>query len=414
MNINIKTINEAAERLQEIGVVTPLQYSKRLSQKFNAKIYIKREDLQEVRSFKIRGAYNKMSSLSEEEKKRGVVAASAGNHAQGVAYSCALLKIKGVIFMPTITPSQKIAKVKKFGQDFIEIKLIGITFDDAMAAAQTYCKEKEAVFVHAFDDDLVISGQGTVAKEIYEELEGKVDVVVSCIGGGGLISGIASYMKQHNEEMQIIGVEPEGAASMYQSRQHDKVTPLEKIDNFVDGAAVGTVGKKTFDICKKYVEEILYVPEGKVCTTMIELYQEEGIIAEPAGALAISGLDAMKTDIRGKTVVCIISGGNNDITRYPEIMERSLVYLGVKHYFIISFAQKPGQLRKFVNDALGPTDDIVRFEYIKKTNKASGPALVGIELQNKQDFEPLVERMKEAGIEFRILTKDELLYDYLI
>lgn len=414
MKVTIETINQAAEKLQQIGVTTPLQYSHRLSKKYNANVYIKREDLQEVRSFKIRGAYNKMSSLTDDEKKQGVVAASAGNHAQGVAYSCALLKIKGVIFMPTITPSQKIEKVKHFGKDFIEVKLSGITFDDAMNAAKQYCKEQNAIFVHAFDDPLIIAGQGTIGKEVYEELNGKVDVVVACIGGGGLISGIASYMKQQNENIQIIGVEPEGAAGMYESRKKDKVTSLEKIDNFVDGAAVGTVGQLTFDVCKKYVEELLYVPEGKVCTTMIELYQEEGIIAEPAGALALSGLDAMAEEIQGKTVVCILSGGNNDITRYPEIMERSLVYKGLKHYFLIEFTQKPGQLRKFVNDALGPTDDIVRFEYVKKTNKASGPALVGIELQNKQDFEPLVERMKSIELNFRILTKDELLYDYLI
>ena len=414
MQVTIDTINEAATRLETIGVKTPLQFSKRLSKQYNAKVYIKREDLQEVRSFKIRGAYNKMSSLNEKEKNRGVVCASAGNHAQGVAYSCALLKIKGVIFMPTITPSQKIEKVKYFGKAFIEIKLAGTTFDEAMAAAKTYCEEQKAVFIHAFDDPLVIAGQGTVGKEIYEELDGNVDVVVSCIGGGGLISGIASYMKQKNPDMQIIGVEPEGAASMYTSREQDKVTPLEKIDNFVDGAAVGTVGTITFAICKQYVDEIMFVPEGKVCTTMIELYQEEGIIAEPAGALALSGLDAIAKEIEGKTVVCILSGGNNDITRYPEIMERSLVYQGKKHYFLISFAQKPGQLKKFVNDALGPTDDIVRFEYIKKTNKAQGPALVGIELQDKKDFEPLIERMKKIELNFRLLTKDELLYDYLI
>lgn len=420
MGITIQTINEAAKRLETIGVRTPLQFSKRLSEKYHAKIYLKREDLQEVRSFKIRGAYNKIASLTEAEKKRGVVCASAGNHAQGVAYSCALLNIKGVIFMPTITPPQKIAKVKHFGKDFIEIKLVGVAFDEAMQAAKQYCQEKKAVFVHAFDDPLVISGQGTVAKEIYEELSARHScsvenlVIVSCIGGGGLISGISTYMKEHNENIQIVGVEPEGAASMYLSRKQDKVTPLEKIDNFVDGAAVGTVGQLTFDICKNYVEEILYVPEGKVCTTMIELYQEEGIIAEPAGALAVSGLDAIAKDIIGKTVVCIVSGGNNDITRYPEIMERSLVYLGLKHYFIISFAQKPGQLKKFVNDALGPYDDITRFEYIKKTNKANGPALVGIELKHKEDFEPLVNRMKQIGMDFRILTQDELLYDYLI
>lgn len=414
MKVTIETINQAAEKLKQIGVTTPLQFSKGLSRKYNANVYIKREDLQEIRSFKIRGAYNKMSSLTEEEKKQGVVAASAGNHAQGVAYSCAVLKIKGVIFMPTITPSQKIAKVKQFGKEYVEVKLAGITFDDAMHAAKAYCAEHHAIFVHAFDDPLIISGQGTIGKEVYEELNGNVDVVVACIGGGGLISGIASYMKQQKPTIQIVGVEPEGAAGMYQSRKHDKVTPLEKIDNFVDGAAVGTVGQLTFDLCKKYVEQLLFVPEGKVCTTMIALYQEEGIIAEPAGALALAGLDAIAEEIQGKTVVCILSGGNNDITRYPEIMERSLVYLGLKHYFIISFAQKPGQLRKFVTNALGPTDDISRFEYIKKTNKASGPALIGIELQNKNDFAPLLERMKQIELDFTILTKDALLYDYLI
>ena len=414
MNVTINSINEAAERLAKIGVETPLQFSKRLSKQYNANIYIKREDLQEVRSFKIRGAYNKISSLTDEEKKRGVVCASTGNHAQGVAYSCSTLEINGVIFMPSVTPNQKIEKVKHFGDGYIEIKLVGSTFDEAVQASLDYCKNKHAVYVHPFNDLLTISGQGTIGQEVYDELNGNVDIVISPVGGGGLISGIATYLKTKNPKMQIFGVEAEGAASMDNSLQKGSVAALGTFDTFVDGAAVNMVGDIPFEICKKYAKKILIEPVGKVCTTMIDLYQKDGIIAEPAGALSVSALDDIAREIKGKTVVCILSGGNNDLLRYPEILERSLIYQGRKHYFLIEFAQKPGQLRQFLDKAMGPTDDIVRFEYTKKTNKEKGPALVGIELQRKEDLQPLMDRMKAIELNFTILTNEDLLYQYLI
>ena len=414
MNITIKDIEHAAKRLENVVQKTPLHYAKRLSKKYGAEIYLKREDLQEVRSFKIRGAYNKMSSLTDDEKVRGVVCASAGNHAQGVAYSCQALKVKGVIFMPVVTPNQKIEKVQQFGDGYIEIKLIGNTFDEASLAAQVYTKEHNSVYVHPFNDPLTIAGQGTTGKEIFEEMDGDIDYVVAAIGGGGLISGVSTYMKSKKNNVHIIGVEPLGAAGMKASLEHGSVLSLEKIDTFVDGAAVKTVGDLTFEICKKNLDQIVAVPEGKDCTTMIELYQNEGIVTEPAGALSVASLDEIAKDIKGKKVVCIISGGNNDILRYPEIMERSLVYQGRKHYFIIDFAQKPGQLKKLLNEALGPTDDIVRFEYIKKTNKEKGPALVGFELRDKKDLEPLLKRMKDIELQFTVLKSDDLLYQYLI
>lgn len=414
MSVSIQDIEEAAKRLEGVAQKTPLQYSKRLSQRYEATVYLKREDLQEVRSFKIRGAYNKIASLSTEEQKRGVVCASAGNHAQGVAYSCHALKIKGVIFMPVVTPNQKIDKVQHFGDGYVEIKLVGNTFDEANAAAQVYTKEHDCIYVHPFNDPLTIAGQGTVGKEIYEQTNGELDFVIGAIGGGGLMSGVSSYIKAKKPQISVIGVEPAGAAGMLASFKQGKVISLETIDTFVDGAAVKTVGDLTYAICKKNLSKIMSVPEGKDCLTMIELYQNEGIVTEPAGALSVSALDDVAKDIKGKTVVCIISGGNNDILRYPEIMERSLVYQGRKHYFLVEFAQKPGQLKRFVNYVLGPQDDIVLFEYIKKSNKEKGPALVGIELMDKADFEPFLARMKEIELNYTILKSDDLLYKYLI
>jgi threonine dehydratase len=414
MNITVQQIDEAAEKLEKVVAKTPLQRSKRLSALFGANIYIKREDLQEVRSYKIRGAYNKMSTLTDKEKKRGVVAASAGNHAQGVALSCALLQVKGVIFMPTVTPNQKIERVKHFGDGFVDIQLVGETYDDASKAAHEYCEKHNAVYVHPFNDPATITGQGTIGKEIYEELQGNVDVVIVPIGGGGVASGVSTYLKAMNPKIKIYGTEPKGAASMFESLKAGKVIRLDKIDTFVDGAAVEKVGDLTFEICKKNLEKVVVIPEGKICNTMIGLYQNEGIIAEPAGALSLSAFDDLRLEIKGKTVVCILSGSNNDLLRYPEIMERSLIYQGRKHYFIIAFAQQPGQLRKFLDNALGPTDDIVLFEYMKKTNKERGAALVGIELADRKDYKPLVERMKAAGINFEILSDKELLYNYLV
>lgn len=412
--VTIKTIEEASKRINGVAKNTPLQHEKRLSEHFGATVYLKREDLQRVRSYKIRGSYNLMKSLLDKEKTNGVVAASAGNHAQGVAYSAAELKIHATIFMPVKTPLQKINRVKQFGDSWIDVRLVGNTYDESYKEAVTYCKNKKATLVHPFDDPRVISGAGTIGKEIYDELGQNIDYVICTIGGGGLISGVGTYLAAKIKNVQIIGTEPKGAPSMYEALKKGKVVTLDAIDTFVDGAAVKTVGKKTFAIAKKIAREIILVPEGKVCTTMIDLYQNEGIVAEPAGALSISALDFIAQKIKGKTVVCILSGGNNDILRYPEIMERSLLYHGRKHYFLIEFAQKPGQLRQFVDKALGPTDDIVRFEYIKKSAKETGPALVGIEQEKKEDFDSLLHQMEQLGIKYKVITPNDLLYNYLI
>ncbi|MBI2022318.1 threonine ammonia-lyase IlvA [Candidatus Daviesbacteria bacterium] len=421
--VTIDTIDQAAKNLEGVVKKTSLEFSKRLSQEFSAKVYIKREDQQEVRSYKIRGAYNLMSSLTKRgsaaakamvDKEKRVVCASAGNHAQGVAYSANALKVKATIFMPKTTPLQKVHRVEHFGDGWIEIKLIGHTFDESNTEAHKYCEKIQGIFIPPFDDYTVISGQGTVGKEIFDELGEKIDVVFCPIGGGGLVSGVGTYLKTKIPSVKLIGVEPENTDSMAQAVKQGKVVTLENIETFVDGAAVKTVGQKTFEIASKLIDDSTTVSVGKVCTTMIELYQNEGIISEPAGALSIAALNDYTAQLQGKTVVCILSGGNNDILRYPEIMEKSLVYLGLKHYFLIEFAQKPGQLKEFVNKALGPTDDIVRFEYIKKTEKEKGPALIGIELDKRGDLEPLLKRMDEIGLSYTRITSSDLLYSYLI
>jgi threonine dehydratase len=409
-----RAIEDAERRLHGVVATTPLEASARLSEIYEANILIKREDMQGVRSFKIRGAYNKIASLSAEERTRPVVCASAGNHAQGVASACARLKIRGTIFMPRITPTQKVERVEQFGGELVEIRLAGDSYDEASLAAEAYSAQTGAIFVHPFDDTATIAGQGTVGKEIHDATGADVGAVLVPIGGGGLAAGVASYMKARNPAVRIIGAEPAGSPSMYESLRQGRVVTLGELHTFVDGAAVRTVGQLTFELCRRYLDRVVVVPEGRICTTMIELYQNEGIITEPAGALSIAALEDLAAEIKGKTVVCILSGGNNDILRYPEIMERSLVYRGRKHYFIIEFAQKPGQLRQFVDDALGPTDDIVRFEYIKKTNKERGAALVGIELKDKADLEPLLERMGRIQLNFRRLGSEELLYEYLV
>ncbi len=412
--INVKTIDEAATKLEGVIRETPLQYSDRLSKRYGAKIYFKREDLQEIRSYKIRGAYNKMIHLTDAEKKQGVVTASAGNHAQGVALSCMKLKIKGVIFMPIVTPLQKIDRVKYFGDGYVQIKLVGQSYDEATLAAKTYSHETGAVYIPAFDDELVINGQGTIGKEIYDETNGKIDFVIVPIGGGGLISGLSTYLKEKNKNIKILGVESTGAASMSKSLKLGKVSSLKKVDTFCDGVAVKTPGNITFPICQKNIESVVVIEEGQVAKTVIDLYQNEGIIAETSGALSVSALENIKNKIKNKTVVCIISGGNNDLLRYPEIMERSLVYQGKKYYFLVEFAQKPGQLKKFLNHVLGPTDDIVLFEYVKKNNKEQGPALVGLELKDKNNLDLILEKMKEFSFNYKMIEDKELLYSYLI
>ena len=324
--ITEREIKQAYKNLREVVKETPLELSYRLSEKYKAKIFLKREDLQIVRSYKIRGAYNLISSLSPKERRRGVVCASAGNHAQGVALSCKLLKIKGRIFMPKDTPKQKIERVRIFGGKFIELELVGDAFDETNGVARGLAVNEGKIFVPPFDDPRVIAGQGTVAVEIYKQHKDKIDMIVVPIGGGGLISGVGIYARSVNPEVKIIGAEPEGSPSMYNSVKHKKIQTLERIDKFVDGAAVKRPGDLTFAITRKVANKILLVPEGKVCSDMIALYQNDGIIAEPAGTLSVSALDQIAREIRRKTVVCIVSGGNNDISRYPEIIRRSLIY----------------------------------------------------------------------------------------
>lgn len=412
--VAIDHIKAAAERLKGVVTHTLLQKNLNLSQQYQANIYLKREDLQIVRSYKIRGAYNFIKSLPEKQLRKGVVCASAGNHAQGVAYSCRLLNIPGSIFMPTTTPKQKVNQVKMFGTNHVEVILTGDTFDDAFHEAVKFGKKNNKVFVHPFDDEKIIEGQATVGVEILEDTKEKIDYLFVPVGGGGLASGVGSYFKQISPSTRIIGVEPEGAPAMKESLKKGKVVTLNKIDKFVDGAAVKKVGNLNFKICKSILDDVALVPEGKICTTILKLYNEEAIVVEPAGALTISALDKYTDQIKGKNVVCIVSGSNNDIGRMEEIKERSLIYEGIKHYFIISFPQRTGALREFLDEVLGPQDDITRFEYTKKNIKEAGPALVGIELKNKSDYALLLERMKKKKIEFIELNKNPTLFSYIL
>jgi threonine dehydratase len=404
---------EASERLSTVVIKTPLAYSRSLSKKYAADIYLKREDLQIVRSYKLRGAYNMLSSLPQEQLNKGVVCASAGNHAQGFAYSCKKLGVKGVVFMPIITPLQKVQQTRFFGESFIDIKLIGDTFDDCATAAKAFTESEGLTFIPPFDDYKIIEGQGTVGVEILDELS-EIDYLFVPVGGGGLCSGVGSYFKTYSPQTKIIGVEPEGAPSMKQALQNGFPVTLDNIDRFVDGAAVKRVGTITFSICKEVLHKMHTVAEGKVCSTILKLYNEDAIVVEPAGALSIAALDDFANEIKGKNVVCIISGSNNDIDRMQEIKERSLQYEGLKHYFLIRFAQRPGALKEFVNFVLGPNDDITRFEYMQKHNKETGPALVGIELQSREDYESLLKNLNKYHINFTELNKDDNLFGYIV
>jgi threonine dehydratase len=411
---SLESVKAAAENLQGVAYKTPLNKNSNLSKQFDANIFFKREDLQVVRSYKIRGAYNKMSSLSDNEKKRGIVCASAGNHAQGVALSCKLLQIKGTIFMPSPTPNQKINQVKMFGEDFIEVVIEGDTFDDAFNAAKLECDAKNKTFIHPFNDEKVIEGQATVGLEILEQKENKIDYVFVPIGGGGLSSGLSTVFKELSPETKIIGVEPLGAPSMLTSIKNNKNTTLEKIDPFVDGAAVKKVGDLNFEICKQHLHEVITVPEGKVCQTILDLYNKDAIVVEPAGALSIAALDFFTDEIRGKNVVCVVSGSNNDITRTAEIKERALLYANLKHYFIIRFPQRAGALKEFVAEILGPNDDITHFEYTKKSNRVNGSAVVGLELKSCEDLQPLIQRMKDRSFFGDYLNDKPDLFEFLV
>ena len=404
----------ARVRLSNVINHTPLNESFNLSNKFEAKIYLKREDLQVVRSYKIRGAYNKISTLSKEEQEKGVVCASAGNHAQGVALSCNKLGIKGKIYMPSTTTAQKIRSVKMFGKDNVEIVLTGDTFDDAFAEAMLDCEKNNKAFIHPFDDEKVIEGQGTVGLEIFQDIQEPLDYIFLPIGGGGLAAGVSSYSKQISPNTKIIGVEPAGAPSMKTAFEKGEVITLKEIDPFVDGAAVKRVGNRNFEICRQTLEDIILIPEGQICTDILMLYNQEGIIVEPAGALTVSALNYYQDKIKGKNVACVISGGNNDITRMAEINERSLLFKQLKHYFIVQFPQRAGALKEFLVNVLGPDDDICLFEYTKKTNRENGPALIGIELKNSDDYEPLIERMDRYKINYKLLNQNLELFNILI
>jgi threonine dehydratase len=430
----------AAQRLKNVVNRTPLQLNVNLSKKYQCNVYLKREDLQVVRSYKLRGAYNMMSSLSPDQLQRGVVCASAGNHAQGFAYSCKKLGAKGVVFMPVISPNQKISQTKMFGDNFIEVKLVGDTFDDCAIAAKKYTEENGMTFIPPFDDYKIIEGQSTVGVEIFEqinelsqenyslqsslqsstfpppsgEIEGAVDFIFMAVGGGGLSAGVGSYFKTFSPHTKIIGVEPKGAPSMYEALKAGQPVALENIERFVDGAAVKRVGDITFSICKDVLDDMLLVDEGKVCTTILQLYNEDAIVAEPAGVLSIAALDEYAEQIKGKNIVCVIGGGNNDIDRMQEIKERSLQYEGLKHYFLIRFAQRPGALKEFVNHVLGDNDDITRFEYMQKHNKETGPALVGIELKTKKDYDVLLKNLNDYHINYTELKSGDNAFGYLV
>ncbi|MQP52212.1 MULTISPECIES: threonine ammonia-lyase IlvA [unclassified Flavobacterium] len=407
-------IVKAQENLNGVVLKTPLQFSINLSEKFQASVYLKREDLQQVRSYKIRGAYNKISHLNQTQKSEGIVCASAGNHAQGVAYSCQVLQIQGKIYMPKTTPKQKIKQVQLFGKSFVEIVLIGDTFDDAFHAAKQFSNENELEFIHPFDDLEVIAGQGTIGLEILSEKIPTIDYLLMPVGGGGLAAGVSTVFKKLSPSTKIIGIEPQGAPSMQYALDQKEALPLTSIDKFVDGAAVKQVGKETFAVCKNTLDRMILVPEGKVCSTILQLYNEEAMVVEPAGALAIAALDFMADEIRGKNVVCVVSGSNNDIERTEEIKERSLIYEGLKHYFMIQFPQRPGALREFVNDVLNESDDITYFQFIKKNNRDVGPVVVGLEVKNETDIASVKLKMSEKGFQFQYLNEKEPLLALLI
>ncbi len=413
-HLKVNEVQKARERLRDVAVDTPLMRDITLSARFNANVFLKREDLQIVRSYKIRGAFNKICQLPKEQLKKGVVCASAGNHAQGVAYSCHKLGIKGTIFMPTPTPKQKITQVKFFGHDNVDIVLIGDTYDDAFKAAMQFRDEKNIEFIHPFDDPHVIEGQATIGLDILSQTSSHIDYLFLPIGGGGLAAGVGSVFKILSPDTKIIGVEPQGAPSMKASLEKGEVVTLNNIDKFIDGAAVQRVGDLTFEICRNILDDIITIPEGKVCSTILQLYNEEAIVVEPAGALSISALDFYKDKIENKTIVSIVSGSNNDITRTEEIKERSLLYEGLKHYFIVRFPQRPGAFREFLEKVLGPNDDISFFQYSKKNNREQGPALVGIELQKKEDFEPLMSKLKESNFLQEYLNEKPDLFQFLV
>jgi len=401
--------------LENVILKTPLEKNEYYSKVNNANIYFKREDLQIGRSYKVRGAYSKITQLSHQEKEIGIVCASAGNHAQGVSIACSMIGIKGIVFMPLTTPKQKIKKVHDFGGENIKIKLIGDSFDETKQIALDYSNKYKKTFIHPFDDEKVIAGQGSVGLEIKEQINKPIDILIVPIGGGGLAAGLCSVFNILSPNTKIIGVEPEGAPSMTNALKNNTPIETELIDNFVDGAAVKKIGLLNFNICKGKLNRVLTISEGHICSIILKLYNEQGIVIEPAGALSICALEVLKEiEKKEKNIVCIISGGNNDISRTEEIKERALIYEDLKHYFLINFPQRPGVLRDFVTDVLGPKDDITFFQFSKKNNKETGPAVVGIELKNRRNIDDLYLKMKDRNYQYEYLNENSLLFNQLI
>ncbi|PAY24511.1 threonine dehydratase [Dietzia natronolimnaea] len=407
-------IDTAARRIGDVILASELHQSERLSEQTGATILLKREDQQAVRSYKIRGAYNLMSQLTGDERSAGVVTASAGNHAQGVAFACRSLGINGRIYVPTNTPKQKRDRILAHGRNWVELVVTGVNFDAAQAAARADAERTGATMVPPFDHPDTMAGQGTIAAEILAQLDSVPDAVVVPVGGGGLVGGLATYLAEYAPDCKVIAVEPAGAPSLTRALKAGEPVTLDTVDTFVDGASVARIGDFPFGVISSMTEriQVLTVDEGAVCTAMLELYQNEGIIAEPAGALAVTALDQLDID-EGATVVCIISGGNNDVSRYSEIIERSLVHQGLKHYFLVKFPQEPGQLRRFLDEVLGPEDDITQFEYLKRNNREYGAALVGIELGSATGLHSLLERMDASRIDCERLEPGTAAYEYL-
>lgn len=405
-------VDVATDRIAGIVDVTPLQLNVRLSAATGADVWLKREDLQPVRSYKLRGAYNLIAQLDDAERARGVVCASAGNHGQGVAFACSRLGIRGRIFVPTTTPRQKRDRMTAIGGPFVDLVVTGDSYDDAAAAAKRAADASGSVLVPAFDDPATIAGQGTIGPEIVAELGRAPDVLVVPVGGGGLLAGLISWFSERHPRTRIVGVEPRGAACLRAALDSGQPVSLPQVDSFVDGAAVRRVGDVTYPIIAAAGVEVVTVPEGAVCTEMLAMYQTDGIIAEPAGALASAALTGLVQ--RGQTVVAIVSGGNNDVSRYSEVVERSLVYEGRKHYFLVNFPQEPGALRRFLDEVLGPDDDITLFEYVKRNNRELGPALVGVELGDPASLPELLTRMGDSPMTVEIIDPDGPFYRFLI
>lgn len=414
MSISAASVEAAAANLAGVVRRTDLLRNDRLSELSGAEVLLKREDLQPVRSYKLRGAYHKMSLLSPAERELGVIGASAGNHGQGVAYACARLGIRGRIFCPTTTPRQKRDRMRALGGEWIELVFEGNTYDDAAAAAAAEAEATGSVKVHAFDDLDTIAGQGTVAVEIVDQLGTAPDVLLVPVGGGGLLAGCLTWLRERWPGTRVIGIEPEGARSMQAALWAGHPVRLDELDTFADGVAVRTAGSTTLPIIKRMGCEWATVPEGQICSEMLELYQVDGIIAEPAGALASAALRDEVHVEPGQTVVAVVSGGNNDVSRYAEIVERSLVFEGRKHYFLVSFPQEPGALRRFLDEVLGPNDDVTLFEYVKRSNREIGPALVGIELGEPASLPGLVDRMDASGLHVEAISADSPFYRFLV